>query len=215
MFALLTDDFVLRFSSGLRRVFVYTIFLSVVFIAFYFFFWRGSLDKLSKERDSIGTIEKALVQTQKYIADWPVTAESELQQAEKDLEEFLAKIPEKEDIPEILRKIQEYGIKNARLNVTSIENINKEKEEPEESITTKKQAEKEEKETKYAKGTYKIAASGNYFDVITFLRNFETMERLINVEVFNLDNFGDADNINLDLTFSIFYSKPEEESALD
>jgi len=188
-------------SSGLKKVFVYTTFWSIVFIAFYFFFWRSSLDELSKESNNMDIIEKSLVQTQKYIADWPVTAEKELQQAEEDLEKFLAKIPEVEDIPEVLRKIQEYGVKNARLNLTSIENIAEEQE----------YKKKEKEEEKYAKGVYKLVVSGNYFDGIKFLRNLETMERLINVEKFNLQTSSDADSIDLDLIFSIFYSKPEEE----
>lgn len=199
------------FSSVHRRILFYAIFWGIVFIAFYFFFWRVGLGKIDEESDSIVQIEKMLTQMQKYIADWPITAQRELQKAEEDLEEFLAQIPNEEDIPEVLRNIQEYGIKSSRLDVSSIENITKEEKESN-GNETKKQA-PEEKE-KYAKGTYKLAASGNYFDVIKFLRDFETMERLINVEEFSLKYSGDGkDNINLDLTFSVFYSKPEGKST--
>ncbi|HIE25993.1 TPA: hypothetical protein EYP66_01750 [Candidatus Poribacteria bacterium] len=199
------------FSSRLK-IFFHAIFWSILFIAFYFLFWRGSLDELKKESDNISTIERALAQTQKYISDWPVTAEEELQQAEEDLEEFLAKIPDKENVPEVLRKIQEYGVKNSQLNLRSIENMTKEQEEePERGMTKKREPKKEREEGKYAKGTYKLVASGNYFDIIKFIRDLETMERLINVEGFNFKNSGDEDRIDIDLTFSIFYAKSEEE----
>jgi Tfp pilus assembly protein PilO len=142
---------------------------------------------------------------QKYIEDWPITAQRELQKAEEDLEEFLAQIPDEEDIPEVLGKIQKYGIKSSRLNLSSLENITIEEKEANGDGATKQVSEE-----KYAKSTYQLAASGNYFDVIKFLRNFETMERLINVETFSLKRSGDEeDNVNLDLTFSVFYSRPE------
>jgi Tfp pilus assembly protein PilO len=194
------------FLSVYRRILIYAIFWGLVLIAFYFSFWRVSLSKINQESDSIIQTQKMLTQMQKYIADWPITAQKELEQAEENLEEFLAQIPDEEDIPEVLRKIQEYGIKSSRLNLSSIENITKEEQENN-GNGAKKQVSEEEK---YAKSTYQFAASGNYFDVIRFLRSFETMERLVNVEEFSLKYSGDdEDNINLDLAFSVFYSRPE------
>jgi Tfp pilus assembly protein PilO len=147
---------------------------------------------------------------QKYIEDWPITAERELREAEQNLEDFLAKIPDKEDIPGVLRKIQEYGVENSQLELKNIENITKQEEKSEESATKN---EEEKEGEKYAKGTYKLVANGNYFDVMKFLYNLETMERLINIEGFDLRKSSDTDSIDLDLTFNIFYSKPEEEST--
>jgi Tfp pilus assembly protein PilO len=193
------------FSFRLGRIFIYITFWSIVFVAFYLFFWRGSLNELNKRSNKIDNIEKSLAQIQKYIDDWPVTAERELQEAEKNLEAFFAKIPEQEDIPEILRKIQEYGVKNSQLNLKTIEN-----EEKSRGVMPEKQQPKAEGEAgKYAKSTYRLVANGNYFDIIKFLRNLETMERLINIDDFDLNSDSDADGVDVVLIFSIFYSKPK------
>jgi Tfp pilus assembly protein PilO len=192
------------FLSVYRRILIYAIFWGLIFIAFYFSFWRVSLSKINKESESIIQTQKMLTQMQKYIADWPITAQRELEEAEEDLEEFLAQIPDEEDIPEVLGKIQEYGVRSSQLDLSSIENITQEEKQAN-GDGAKKQVSEEEK---YAKSTYQLAANGNYFDVIKFLRNFETMERLVNVEEFSFKSDDGEDNINLDLTFSVFYSKP-------
>jgi len=193
------------FSFRLGRIFIYITFWSIVFIAFYLFFWRGSLNELNKRSNNIDKIEKSLTEIQKYIDDWPITAERELQEAEKNLEAFFAKIPEQEDIPEILRKIQEYGVKNSRLNLKTIEN-----EEKSRGVISEKQQPKAEGESgKYAKSTYRLVANGDYFDIIKFLRNLETMERLININDFDLNSASDAESVDVVIIFSIFYSKPQ------
>lgn len=184
------------FSSGLKRVLFYIALYGLVFIAFYFLFWRSSINKIEREDKKIDQIEITLAQTKSYISDWPVTFEKDLQKAENELKDFLARIPDKEEIPDILREIHK-----AKLNIISIENMTPKKE-------YKKEPSKKREKGKYDKSIYELKANGNYFDIIKFLRNLETMERLVNIENFNLNSStGVDDSVDLNLTFSIFYSK--------
>ena len=192
------------FSTELRKVIAFTVFVGLVLTAFYFFFWHPSKNSLKKKQEEINRNERLLAQIKRDVETWPKTkTEENLKKAEEKLQELLAKIPEEEDIPGILEHIQKYGATAAHLNIVGITNIT--------GKATKQKPHEDKEESTYDKVTYKLTADGSFLDVIRFLRGLEAAERLIVIEDLNIKRGSDEkkSSVHAEVTLGLFYSKPE------
>ena len=192
------------FSTELRKVIAFTVFVGLVLTAFYFFFWHPSKNSLKKKQEEINRNERLLAQIKRDVETWPKTKTREnLRKAEEELQELLAKIPEEEDIPGILEHIRKYSATAAHLNIVGITNVT--------GKATKQKPYEDKDGLTYAKVTYKLAADGSFLDVIRFLRGLEAAERLIVIEDLNIKRGSDErkGSVHAEVTLSLFYSKPE------
>ena len=191
-------------SMSLRKILTYVGFWSIIFIGFYVAFWRPRIQRLTKLQNQMALQQTAIDQLQRDIATYPQTITAEnLKKVEENLQQLFGYIPTKEEISEILRKIQAYGTQNnRRLNITGMTNVADEQ---------RNAPPGEAQGDSIAKATYRIQIDGSARDILEFLYDLESGTRLITVENFNLRRSSgeDTHSVNADVTINIFYSSLE------
>lgn len=195
-------------SMSLRKILTYVGVWSLIFIGFYIAFWRPRIQRLTKLQNQMVLQQTAIDQLKRDIATYPQTITAEnLKKVEESLQQLFANIPTKEEISEILQKIQAYGTQNnRRLNITGLTYVAHEQ---------GKETPGEAQGDSIAKATYRIQIGGSARDILEFLYDLESGARLITIEDFSLRRSSgeDTHSVNADATINIFYSGLEATRA--
>ncbi|MCH8292460.1 type 4a pilus biogenesis protein PilO [Candidatus Poribacteria bacterium] len=201
-------------SEGLKKVLIWSGAWGIIFIGFYLFFWRPHIVSLKEFQSQVERNQKQAYQLGKDIEAYPKTiTEENLQKVEENLRYVFTKIPTKEEIPAILNQIRAYSSQNADLDITRISNVTQ---------VQRRANPTADLDNFTPKMTYQITADGNSPDIIRFLYELESGERLITIESFALHrssgNHTDSENsrrVSMEVTLNIFYSDLEVEEAFD
>lgn len=182
---------------GYKKVLTYAGIWSVILIGFYLGFWRPRIEQLKKSRTQVIMQQTVINQLRKDIESYPKTITAEaLRDVEKKLEELFARIPAKEELPEILDQIRLSGSKSKNFEITGILNATPEqKPDPQKSTIPKM--------------TYQMTVEGDARDILRFMYELENGVRLISIEDFALHRINEEKrSIRANLTFDIFYAEP-------
>lgn len=166
---------------------------------FYLIVWRPQMKEIDKLERVISLNRRSLKVIGDYLESSPKLSKEVLDEAERALKAFLARIPSDKDVPDVLRRVRASG-ERRNLDITFLREERGEK------------AEKASHE--YLKSTYKLGARGKFADVMRFLADLESSERLISIETFSLRRDEvEPRAVDLDLEFSVFYSPVSEVSG--
>ncbi|RKY04533.1 hypothetical protein DRP77_03575 [Candidatus Poribacteria bacterium] len=185
--------------QALRKTFLFALAWGVILAGFYLIVWRPQMREIDKLERMIDLNRKSLKMIGDYLQRSPKLSEEMLDEAERALKAFLARIPSDEDVPDVLRRVRSSGGKHG-LDITFLREA------------TGRKTEKPPGE--YLKSTYKLGARGRFRDVMRFLADLESCERLISIETFSIRrDSSEPWRVNLDLEFSVFYSPLPEVSG--
>ena len=175
---------------------VVSVFL-VIFLVFFFFFWRPRYTDLRTYHQRLSEKQVEEDKLKQDAADWPdsITRE-ELNRYSAQLSKVLEKVPEEEEVSEFLKNIQGYAIASG----LSIKSLVREPSAP--RSTASKAA-----ESRYARVTYTISVDGDYFSLISFLRELEDSDRLFTVTSTKVTAEPGGQFIGAEVQFDIFYSR--------
>ncbi len=188
--------------SLIRKLMIYILVWCVILSFFYFTVWRPGMRDIDKLEKQISINRNVLDMIKQHLQEKPRLSEETIRKAEESLKLFLAKIPSERDVPEVLERIRKIGIERGDLVINSISD---------ETGTTVKR-----KTGEYLKAIYKLRATGDLPQIMRFLADLESSERLISIEALSMR----ADEtrpgrIDLDLTFAVFYSPATDGEVRD
>jgi Tfp pilus assembly protein PilO len=191
--------------EAIRKVLAYSMGLGLIFVAFYFLFWRPRLQHLKLIQEAINRRQNQVDSLKKDIATYPRTiTEEKLQEVEANLREVFTKVPTEKEIQGLLKQIRQYSARKGNLDIRAINNI------------TRTQKWDSQPELKISKETYEIVAQGSAPDVIRFLNDIESGSRLITIEDFKLErSTQDTHNVDMMTIFNIYYSNLEVDEVFE
>ena len=175
----------------------------IVFLAFFFLFWRPRTTDLSKHQIELSDKSAELAQLERDAKDWPDTITREaLERYEGELKRLLELIPSEEEIAMLLNEIQTHA-RAANLEILSLSRIP----ETRSRLQSSGAGASAGKEPEYVRVSYEISLGGSYFGLISFLRRLEDSRRLVNVEGMKMLTGKGNHPMDVQVQFDIFYSK--------
>lgn len=171
----------------------------VIFLAFFFLFWRPMFSNLRAYQEELSDKEAELARLQRDARDWPRSITRErLDRYEVELGRLLNLIPSEEEVAMLLDEIQTHAeaadLKILALSRTPVRQ-------------TQAVAVEAGKEPKYVKVPYEISLGGDYFGLIKFLRKLEDSRRLVTVDGIKMSVGQGDDPMDASIQFNIFYSR--------
>lgn len=192
-------------SASIKSLLIFVSVFLVIFLAFFFFFWRPTTASLRNYQTELSNKEAELIQLERDAKDWPDSiTRDRLRQYESELERLWELIPTREEVAMLLDEIQTHA-RACDLQIQSLVRI-QDRQANSRTIPGKDQAQPKQ-EPKYVRVPYKIALGGSYFGLIRFLQRLEDSKRLVTITSIKV-NAGKEDlPMDSELQFNIYYSK--------
>ena len=192
-------------SAGIKSLLIFVSVFLVIFLAFFFFFWRPTTASLRNYQTELSNKEAELIQLERDAKDWPDSiTRDRLRQYESELERLWELIPSREEVAMLLDEIQTHA-RACDLQIQSLVRI-QDRQANSRTVPGKGQAQPKQ-EPKYVRVPYKIALGGSYFGLIRFLQRLEDSKRLVTITSIKV-NAGKEDlPMDSELQFNIYYSK--------
>ena len=192
-------------SEDVKRLLIVVSSFLVVFLAFFFLFWRPMFSDLKEYQEELSNKEAELARLEKDARDWPASITRErLDGYEIELQRLLNLIPSEEEIAMLLDEIQTHA-RAADLEILALSRVSARKNQRASSTAGE--------EPKYVKVPYEISLGGSYFGLIKFLRRLEDSKRLVTVDGIKT-NVGQGNYpMDVNIQFNIFYSKVGVETS--
>ncbi len=192
-------------SAGVKSMLIIVSVFLVIFLAFFFLFWRPTTARLRNYQKELSDKEAELIQLERDAKDWPESiTRDRLGQYESELERLWELIPTKEEVAMLIDEIQTHA-RACDLRIQSLVRI-QDKQAASRTAPGKDQTQPRP-EPKYVRVPYKIALGGSYFGLIRFLQRLEDSKRLVTVTSIKV-NAGKEDlPMDSEVEFNIYYSK--------
>jgi len=183
------------FLNVLKRSLIYMLMWAITMFSFYLIVWKPNVEEIEALGRQISINRKSLSMIQKQIKEAPEINEEELNMIEKSLDLFLARIPAEVDLPDILERVRELGIRRHGLRINSLSDVRSVK------VADKKGG--------YSRAIYRLIAEGDFRGMVGFIRDLESSQRLISIESFSIKAR------ELDLMFAVLYCPIKAEVKSD
>ena len=186
-------------SEDVKKLLIIVSSFLLVFLVFFFLFWRPMFSDLRKSQEELSKKEAELARLEQDARDWPASITRErLDGYEMELQRLLNLIPSEEEIAMLLDEIQTHA-RVADLEILALSRIS--------ARGNQRTSAQAGEEPKYVKVPYEISLGGSYFGLIKFLRRLEDSKRLVTVDSIKT-NVGQGNYpMDVDIQFNIFYSK--------
>lgn len=198
----------------------------IVIICYYFLFWHPNMEDIQNTKKSIAAKEEQWHKVQLDLKMWPRTATREkMAEYKEKLQLLLNLIPTQEQIPTFLDQLQRDGIEKSHLNIINFSALPKKEaaekpKSPPGSAQNQTQEGEEAKKTekpKYDRATYKLIANGSFINLLSFLNDLESGNRLVSIDELKL-NSSSVDpkkpGVDVETDLSVFYTTDELKLAL-
>jgi len=192
-------------SASIKSMLIFVSVFLVIFLAFFFLFWRPTTASLRNYQTELSDKEAELIQLERDAKDWPDSiTRDRLKQYESELERLWELIPTREEVAMLIDEIQTHA-RACDLQIQSLVRI-QERQAPSRTVPGKDQNQPK-REPKYVKVPYKIALGGSYFGLIRFLQRLEDSKRLVTVTSIKVNAGKENLPMDSELQFNIYYSK--------
>jgi Tfp pilus assembly protein PilO len=192
-------------STSIKSMLIFVSVFLVIFLAFFFLFWRPTTSSLRNYQTELSNKEAELIQLERDAKDWPDSiTRDRLKQYESELERLWELIPTKEEVAMLIDEIQTHA-RACDLQIQSLVRI-QDRQATSRTVPGKDQ-DQPKQESKYVKVPYQIALGGSYFGLIRFLQRLEDSKRLVTITSIKV-NAGKEDlPMDSEVQFNIYYSK--------
>ena len=181
--------------------------LCVVFLAFFFLFWRTKFSDLKESQRELRDKAAELIQLERDARDWPDSITRErLEEYETELKRLLDLIPSEEEVAMLLDEIQTHA-RSANLEILFL------KRSSDTGAGSRNVRTEPEQEPKYVRVPYEISLGGTYFGLVSFLERLEDSKRLVTVTGIKMRSGQGTHPMDVDIKFNIFYSKMGVETS--
>jgi len=192
-------------SASIKSMLIFVSVFLVIFLAFFFFFWRPTTASLRNYQTELSDKEAELIQLERDAKDWPDSiTRDRLKQYESELERLWELIPTKEEVAMLIDEIQTHA-RACDLQIQSLVRV-QDRQAISRTVPGKDQNQPKQ-EPKYVKVPYKIALGGSYFGLIRFLQRLEDSKRLVTITSIKVNAGKENLPMDSELQFNIYYSK--------
>ena len=200
-------------SEDVKKIFVLISFFLVVFLAFFFLFWRPRFVDLRGYQKELRDKQAELIRLERDSKDWPDTITREmLKQYEDKLARLWDLIPSEEGVAVLLDEIQAHA-RSANLEILSLtRNVRTDSRSAANSLKSGNSKAAGEP-SRYVRVPYTIHLGGGYAGLVLFLRRLEDSQRLVTVISMKMSAGQAGHPVDAEIKFNIFYSKVGVETS--